>query len=194
MAAHGRLGREAGRVAPQARGCAAFTPLGRDCATVTPGFAAMVRRAALAPLCVLLALLAACTSSHVLTGTPRPPIDPSQVRIYYGPPPGGYEEIARLQVRSGAFTYGAQNKSNAVIRNLRREAARLGANGVLLQGTGEGPDRSAVSVGGGVGRIGGRSASSVGVGVNISPTPAHASGIAVWVANPPPASEPPPTP
>ena len=103
-------------------------------------------------------------------------------------------QIARLQVRSGAFTYGAQNKSNAVIRNLRREAARLGANGVLLQGTGEGPDRSAVSVGGGVGRIGGRSASSVGVGVNISPTPAHASGIAVWVANPPPASKPPPTP
>ena len=157
----------------------------------------MARRAALAPLCVLLVLLAACTSSHVLTGTPRPPIDPSQVRIYYGPPPGGYEEIARLQVRSGAFTYGAQNKSNAVMRNLRREAARLGANGVLLQGTGEGPDRSAVSVGGGVGRFGGRSASSVGVGVNISPTPAHSSGIAVWVENPPPAgppAEPPPTP
>ena len=146
----------------------------------------MVRRAALVPLCLLLVLLAACTSSHVLTGMPRPPIDPSQVRIYYGPPPGGYEEIARLEVRSGAFTYGAQNKSNAVIRNLRREAARLGANGVLLQGTGEGPDRSAVSVGGGVGRFGGRTASSVGVGVNISPTPTYGSGIAVWVENPPP--------
>lgn len=131
-------------------------------------------------------LLAACASSHVLTGTPRPPIDPAQVRIYYGPPPGGYEEIARLDVRSGAFTYGAQNKSNAVIRNLREEAARLGANGVLLQGTGQGSDNSAVSVGGGVGRFGGRSASSVGVGVNISPTQTYASGIAVWVENPPP--------
>ncbi len=152
----------------------------------------MVRPVVFALLCAL--ALAACASSHVLTGTPRPPIDPSQVRIYYGPPPGGYEEIARLQVRSGAFTYGAQNKSNAVIRNLRREAARLGANGVLLQGVGEGPDRSAVSVGGGVGRVGGRSASSVGVGVNISPTPKHASGIAVWVEDPPPEAGPPSTP
>ena len=58
--------------------------------------------------------------------------------------------------------------------------------GVLLQGTGQGPDQSAVSVGGGVGRFGGRSASSVGVGVNISPTQTYASGIAVWVENPPP--------
>jgi len=137
-------------------------------------------------LCAVIMLLAACASSHVLTGTPRPPIDPSQVRIYYGPPPGGYEEIARLDVGSGAFTYGATNKSNAVIRNLRKEAARLGANGVLLQGTGQGPDNSSVSVGGGVGRFGGRSASSVGVGVNISPTQTYASGIAVWVENPPP--------
>ena len=146
----------------------------------------MARPVATAMLCAAIALLAACASSHVLTGTPRPPIDPSQVRIYYGPPPGGYEEIARLDVGSGAFTYGATNKSNAVIRNLRKEAARLGANGVLLQGTGQGPDNSAVSVGGGVGRFGGRSASSVGVGVNISPTQTYASGIAVWVENPPP--------
>ena len=146
----------------------------------------MARLSALLLACAAAALLAACASSHVLTGTPRPPIDPSQVRIYYGPPPGGYEEIARLDVRSGALTYGSQNKSNAVIRNLRKEAARLGANGVLLQGTGQGPDQSAVSVGGGVGRCGGRSASSVGVGVNISPTQTYASGIAVWVENPPP--------
>ena len=146
----------------------------------------MARPAALILLCAAAALLAACASSHVLTGTPRPAIDPAQVRIYYGPPPGGYEEIARLDVGSGAFTYGAQNKSNAVIRNLRKAAARLGANGVLLQGTGQGPDNGAVSVGGGVGRFGGRSASSVGVGVNISPTQTYASGIAVWVENPPP--------
>ena len=138
-------------------------------------------------LLLLLALaLAGCSTSHVLTGTPRPPIDPSQVRIYYGPPPGGYEEIARLDVGSGAFTYGKQNKANAVLRNLRREAARLGANGVLLQGTAHGPTNTGVSVGGGVGRGGGRTVSGVGVGVNISPTQTYASGIAVWIENPPP--------
>ncbi|HRP72313.1 MAG TPA: hypothetical protein PK743_06745 [Luteimonas sp.] len=145
-----------------------------------------------AALCLLIAaalLLAACSTSHVLTGTPRPPIDPSQVRIYYGPPPGGFEEIARLDVGSGAFTYGSKNKSDAVMRNLRREAARLGANGVLLQGTAMGPANTAVSVGGGVGRGGGRTVSGVGVGVNISPTQTYASGIAIWVANPPPEME-----
>jgi hypothetical protein len=154
----------------------------------------MLRPARLALLCVVAALLAACASSYVLTGNPRPPIDPSQVRIYYGPPPGGYEEIARLDVGSGPFTYGAQNKSNSVIRKLRTEAARLGANGVLLQGTGQGPDNSAVSVGGGLGRFGGRTATSVGVGVDISPTQTYASGIAVWVPNPPPETAAPATP
>lgn len=146
----------------------------------------MARIARLLTILAASVLLAACASSHVLIGTPRPPIHPDHVRIYYGPPPGGYEEIARLDVGSGAFTYGNRNKANAVMRNLRREAAKLGANGVLLQGTSEGPDRTAVSVGGGVGRFGGRTHTGLGVGVNISPTQAHASGIAIWVPDPPP--------
>ena len=60
-----------------------------------------MRHAFLPLLAAASLLLAACTSSHVLTGTPRPPIDPAQVRIYYGPPPGGYEEIARLSSPDG---------------------------------------------------------------------------------------------
>lgn len=137
-------------------------------------------------------LLAACASSHVLTGTARAPIDPSQVRIYYGPPPGGFEEIALLQTESGAFTYGEQNKTDAVLEKLRVEAAKLGANGVLFQGT---ADRdgggSGVSVGAGGGRVGGSGFSSGGVGVNISPRQKSARGIAVYVPNPPPPEAPP---
>ena len=53
-------------------------------------------------------LLAACSTSHILTGTPRPPIDPSQVRVYYGAPGVPYEEVALLETASGAFTYGEQ--------------------------------------------------------------------------------------
>ncbi len=147
-----------------------------------------MRRPALVLLSSIAALLlAACTSSHVLTGTPRPPIDPSQVRLYYGPPPGGFEEIARLDVSSGAFTYGEQNKTNSVLRKLREEAARLGANGILFQGTADGHGGGGVSVGGGVGRGGGRSYSGVGVGVDISPRQKYANGIAIWVPDPPPA-------
>src|SRR5690606_2439746 len=137
-------------------------------------------------LLLLALLLAGCTTSPMLTGTPRPPIDPAQVRIYHSPPPGGYEEIARLQTRSGALTYGEQNKIDSVMRKLRQEAASLGANGVLLQGTADGYSNSGVSVGAGGGRYSGRSFGGVGVGVNVSPSQVHASGIAIHVPNPPP--------
>lgn len=143
----------------------------------------------LLPLLAVLAL-AACATSHILTGSPRPPIDPAQVRIYHGPPPGGFEEIAILETSSGAFTYGEQNKTDSVLRKLREEAARLGANGVLFQGSGEGYGGGGVSVGAGGGRIGGSSFSSAGVGVNISPRQKYASGIAIHVPNPPPQTAP----
>lgn len=153
----------------------------------------------LVALAVIATALAACASSHVLTGQPRAPIDPAQVRLYYGPPPTPYEEIALLETSSGAFTYGEQNKTNAVLAKLRAEAAKLGANGILFQGTadGYGGGGGGVSVGGGVGRVsgGGRgfSTSGLGVGVNISPRQKHAKGVAIWVPNPPPlpAPEPP---
>ena len=96
-------------------------------------------------------LLAGCASSHILTGTPRPPIDPSQVRVYYGSPGVPYEEIALLETSSGPLTYGEQNKTDSVMRKLREEAASLGANGILFQGTAEGPGGGGVSVGAGVG-------------------------------------------
>jgi|HigsolmetaAR204D_1030405.scaffolds.fasta_scaffold02261_5 hypothetical protein len=130
--------------------------------------------------------LAACSTSHVLTGNPRPPIDPAQVRIYYSPPPGGYEEIARLEAGSGPFTYGEQNKTNAVLEKLRKQAAALGANGVLFQGTADGHGGGGVSVGGGLGRFGGHTHTGLGVGVDISPRQKYASGIAIHVPNPPP--------
>ena len=146
----------------------------------------MRRPVALLLLALSLPLLAACATSPVVTGTPRPAIDPSQVRLYHAPPPGGFEEIARLEVNSGAFTYGNNAKDNAVRNRLREQAARLGANGVLLVGTATGPGGTNVGVGGGVGRGGGSTFSSVGVGVNISPQQRYASGIAIHVPNPPP--------
>lgn len=152
----------------------------------------MRRPVALLLLAFALSMLAACASSPMITGTPRPAIDPSQVRLYHAPPPGGFEEIARLEVHSGAFTYGNNAKDNAVRNRLREQAARLGANGVLLVGTATGPGGTNVGVGGGIGRGGGRSFSSVGVGVNISPQQRFASGIAIYVPNPP--SEEPATP
>jgi hypothetical protein len=145
---------------------------------------------------ILMACLAlsACASSALVTGTPRAPIDPSQVRVYFSAPAGGYEEIAQLESNSGAFTYGEQNKMNAVVAKLRKEAAKLGANGVLFRGTSDGYGGSGVSVGAGGGRVGGSSFSGGGVGVNISPRQKYARGIAIHVANPAATDEMPPAP
>jgi hypothetical protein len=79
--------------------------------------------------------LAACATSHVMIGQARPPISPEEVQIYTRPPTVPYEEIARLQTSSsGSFSFTAQRKTDAVINRLKAEAAKLGANGVLLEG------------------------------------------------------------
>lgn len=136
---------------------------------------------------VLALFLVACSSnSQLITGTARPPIDPSQVRVYFSPPPGGFEEIAQLETASGSFTYGEQNKMNSVIAHLREEAAKLGANGVLFVGSENSYGNSSVGVGAGGGNYGGSGFSSGGVGVSISPTKKFARGVAIYVPNPPP--------
>ena len=138
-------------------------------------------------LTLLLCLaLSACASSALVTGTPRAPIDPSQVRVYFQAPPGGFEEIALLESNSGAFTYGEQNKMNSVLSHLRKEAAKLGANGVLLVGTENGDGGGGTSVGVSGGSIGGHGYGGVGVGVDITPRKKYAHGIAIYVPNPPP--------
>ena len=155
-----------------------------------------MRRITLLLLAPVLAVLAGCSStSQLVTGTPRTPIDPSQVRVYYTPPPGGFEEIARLQTASGSFTYGEQNKMDDVIANLRMEAAKLGANGVLFVGTENSYGGSSVGVGVGGGSYGGYrggSFSSGGIGVNISPSKKYAHGIAIYVPDPPAGVQTPP--
>ncbi|MFC7302176.1 hypothetical protein [Cognatiluteimonas weifangensis] len=128
-----------------------------------------------------LALLGGCAStSRVMLASPRPALAPEQVRVYFTPPPGRYQEIALLETASGPFTYGEQNKLDEVIAKLRAEAARLGANGVLVQDTSSGYRSGGVNVGVGGGRIGGHSHVGGGVGVDISPTRKHAAAIAIY--------------
>lgn len=145
---------------------------------------------------VALALLVAaiaggCAStSRVMLSEPRPALAPEQVRVYFSPPTSRYVEIALLETSSGGFTYGEQNKMNSVLAKLRAEAAKLGANGVLVQETANGYGGSSVGVGVGGGRFGGRSHVGGGVGVNISPTPKLARAIAIHLDSPPPSDQP----
>lgn len=139
-------------------------------------------------LIVCLAVLASgcATTSRTMLGPARPAVAPEQVRVYYTPPPGRYEEIAMVETASGALTYGDQNKTNEVMGKLRVSAAQVGANGVLFQGAAQGRGSSNVGIGVGSGSYGRHSSVGGGIGVNVTPSPKHAAGIAIYVHNPPP--------
>jgi hypothetical protein len=78
--------------------------------------------------------IAACTSSsQLLTGLPRSPVMPDQVRVYTMAPPR-FEEIAVLRAsRKSASTAGGERAIARMIESMRGQAARLGANGLLLE-------------------------------------------------------------
>ena len=93
-------------------------------------------------------LLAGCASSSSrLVAPARPAIDPAGVRIYRTPP-RHYEEIAVLDATSGAkFFHGSPEGEAEALQRLKEEAAKIGANGVLLTLVG---DRSSGVLGVGV--------------------------------------------
>jgi hypothetical protein len=130
---------------------------------------------------LLAAMLVACsTSSHVMIGTAHPPISPESVRVYLQPPER-YEEIATIDASSqGSFALTSQQNMDKAIARLKEEAAKLGANGVLLQGV---QDQQSGSIGTGVGSssYGPSSSTGVGVGGSFAITNKAAHGIAIFV-------------
>jgi hypothetical protein len=85
-------------------------------------------------LVLALSLAACATGSAIVTGTKRPPLDPSQVKLY-AEPPAKYEAIGVVSAASGAgFT--AQGSEDYAVHELKNQAAKLGANGILLEATG----------------------------------------------------------
>lgn len=78
--------------------------------------------------------LSACTSSHIIVGKTRPPSRPEDIKVYLDPPKK-YEQIALVDADSNAsFKFSAQGKVNAALERMKQEAAKLGANGILLRG------------------------------------------------------------
>ncbi|MGH8133888.1 MAG: hypothetical protein ACRETP_11780 [Steroidobacteraceae bacterium] len=125
------------------------------------------------------ALLAACaSSSHVLVGHARPPISPDQVKIYLEPPVG-YEEIATLDASSGSFS-SDQKKTDQAMARLKAEAAKLGANGILLQGV-EKQQSGSIGVGLGGTSFGNSSAVGGGGGGSGGLYVKAAKGVAIYV-------------
>jgi hypothetical protein len=85
--------------------------------------------------------------------------------------------IARLDTSSqGSFSFGAQAKTDAVIKRLRAEAAKLGANGVILAGIG---DQASGSIGTGAG--GGGYSGGGGIGISAGLSRKVGGGLAIYV-------------
>lgn len=131
---------------------------------------------------LLMAVLSGCASSHVeIVGRTRPAISADLVRIYLQPPDSKYEEIANLTASSaGSFRVTAGGKMDAVVERLKREAAKLGANAILLHGVG---DQSGRVVGAGVSTEWDSGHSPYGLGFGVFAVFRHKSGdgVAMYV-------------
>lgn len=136
-------------------------------------------KAASIALVLTTVVLSGCQTSHVLVGRVRPPISPDQVQIYLHPPAGKYEEIALLDTSSkNSFSFTAQGKTDAVIERLKKEAAKLGANGILLSGVG---DQASGSVGSGFGAATGSGHTAFGGGFGSSATVFQKKGVGMAI-------------
>jgi uncharacterized protein YbjQ (UPF0145 family) len=140
----------------------------------------MALRLPLRCLAAVFALGGCATSSHVLIGTPRPPIPPESVRVYLQPPPH-FEQIATIEATSqGSLALTTQQNMDKAIERLKKEAARVGANGILLQGV---RTTQSGSIGTGVGSssYGGGGAVGMSAGGSFGLYSKAAQGIAIYV-------------
>jgi len=122
------------------------------------------RRSAL--LVALSLSLGACVSSHILVGTARKPIAVAQVQVYVKPPGTDFEEIAYLETSSAhSWSFTDDARTRVVIERLKAQAAKLGANGLLLKAV---SDRTVDAPGAGVGAALVGTHGSVGVGYGVA--------------------------
>lgn len=123
----------------------------------------------------LVALAGCASTSKVMLGPARPPIPAEAVRVYVDPPVR-FQEIARLEADS-AIGFGTPGQTDSAIATLRREAAALGANGLLLLGVDTVRPPVGVSLGTGIVRR------HVGVfgSVGVPTSQRRAVGVAIWV-------------
>lgn len=132
-----------------------------------------------AALILTLPILCGCsTSTHVVFGPKRPPVPVAAVRLYYEPP-ARYEVVALLDA-SGSSLRSRQREVDQVVTRLKREAAALGANGVLLRGIGE-HYRGSASVGFANATPIGNSVFASGSGLSMPITDTKGSGMAIFV-------------
>ena len=100
---------------------------------------------------ILCLLGSAAVASTLMVGEPRPPTNPGNVKVYMEPP-RRFERIAIIRKGSGgAWAFSDQGQVDEAIAKIRVEAAKVGANGILLQAV---ESNSSGGVGIGIGGFG----------------------------------------
>jgi hypothetical protein len=127
------------------------------------------------------AALLACAPVPVLVGTVHPPLPPADVQILLEPPTRPYEPIAVLTASSKyGFAFSAQRKDDIVMQRLKEQAARLGANGVLLEEIANDPDASSIASWVGTAYTGSRGNLDLGIGTSLA-SPRFGRGTAIYL-------------
>jgi len=84
---------------------------------------------------LLVSLILGCASSSIIiTGNIRPAIDPSEVMLFLDYP-SKYETIGMVEASSD-IEISSQAAMDRVINELKKQAAKIGANGLILLNTG----------------------------------------------------------
>lgn len=87
-------------------------------------------------LLLAITLVACASGSSIVTGIKRTPLTPNQVKLYTEPHTKKYEVIGIVNASSDAG-WTEQSSVDYAVEELKIQAAKLGANGVLLGATGE---------------------------------------------------------
>lgn len=84
-------------------------------------------------IAIILAISGCASGSSILVGEARQPIEPNKVHLYVEQP-ANYKTIALVSASSDAGLT-EQDSVNYAVEELKKQAAKLGANGVLLKAT-----------------------------------------------------------
>jgi len=82
-------------------------------------------------LILILSAMGCSSGSILITGTPRTPIAIEEVTLYTSPP-SKYEVIGSINASSDAG-WSQQGDLDYAVERLKKEAAKVGANGVLIK-------------------------------------------------------------
>jgi hypothetical protein len=135
------------------------------------------RRMFVGLVAVVLHACAITNETSVLVGTPRPPTSPEQVKLYTSQPKR-FVEIALVSADAAHDFMSKQALLDKAVLNAKTQAAKVGANGILLDALG---DLQLGSSGIVVMQPTGRVAPAVGTVGTVNRTGKQISGKAIFV-------------